>query len=238
MANEGRNKQLVMAQRMKLLGILAGGAVHDLKNLLGIIIGYSDIAVEYVDTKEEEEKGEVIDVIKRTAKTAFQVVKQMLSFTRQNYNDATPSNLSELLDEILEILKISIPKRVTLEWEPPGEDMLLHINPVKFKQLVMNLCLNAIQAMPERGELKIALYKNSAKANKIILEVSDTGTGINRQIREKIFDPLFTTKLEESGAGLGLFVVKQIVDEHGGKIHIKDRPGGGTTFQISFPGLK
>jgi len=233
-ANEAKTKQLVMAQRMKLLGILAGGAVHDLKNLLGIIIGYSDLVVESVD-EEEDEKKEAIDVIKSTAKTAFQVVKQMLAFTRQTDDETTASNLTELMEEILEILKITVPKKITILWEPPEEELLLYINPVKFKQVVLNLCLNAVQAMQDVGELKISLFKNPARANQIILEVSDTGTGIEEEIQNRIFDPLFTTREEEKGAGLGLFVVKQIVDEYGGKIQIQSKLGEGTTFSINFP---
>ena len=233
-AKRERDKQLIMAQRMKLLGILAGGAVHDLKNLLGIIIGYSDIAVEYVE-EEDEEKSEALEIIKNTADTAFHVVKQMLAFTRQSYDEKSAANLSHLLDDLLEILKVTVPKKITVSWKPVEEEILMYINPVKFKQLVMNLCLNAVQAMQEEGELKISLGRDPEKANQIILEVSDTGPGIEEEIIGKIFDPLFTTKDEEKGAGLGLFVVKQIVDEYGGKIDIHSTPGEGTTFSVRFP---
>ncbi|UCH93857.1 MAG: GHKL domain-containing protein [Candidatus Aminicenantes bacterium] len=235
MAHEAKNKQLVMAQRMKLMGVLAGGAVHDLKNLLSIIIGYSTIVDEYSEEEDDQEKNEAVEIIKSTAGTAFQVVKQILAFTRQTYDETQASNLSELLEEILAILKITIPSTLKILWDPPKEEILLYINPVKFKQVVMNLCLNAIQAMGEQGELKISLAKDSINANQIVIEVSDTGPGIKEEHLDKIFDPLFTTKDEEKGAGLGLFVVKQIVDEYNGNIHVQSKPGQGTTFKIRFP---
>jgi signal transduction histidine kinase len=235
MANEAKNKQLVLAQRMKLMGVLAGGAVHDLKNLLSIIIGYSDIVHESSEEVNEEERNEAIEIIKNTADTAFQVVKQILAFTRQTYDETKAANLADVLDEILAILKVNIPLTMKILWNPPIEEILLYINPVKFKQVVMNLCLNAIQAMEDRGELKISLAKAPGDAGQIIIEVSDTGPGIPQEHFDKIFEPLFTTKGEEKGAGLGLFVVKQIVDEYKGNIQVKSPPGEGTTFKISFP---
>ncbi len=97
----------------------------------------------------------------------------------------------------------------------------------------MNLCLNAIQAMPEGGELNISLSQNPDE--EIVLEISDTGTGIEKDVIGKIFDPLYTTKEQEKGTGLGLFVVKQIVEEYGGEISVHSEPGEGSQFLIAFP---
>lgn len=236
---EERNKQLVLAQKMELLGILAGGAVHDLKNLLSIIIAYSKIAGENVKedvreytTPESKHKSDAIERIKSTALTAVQVVKQILAFTRQNYDTTIAANLPDLMDDILEILKVSAPDEVTISWERPHEEIRLFINPTRFQQVVMNLCLNAIQAMPEGGTLTIRLSQQSAHV--IVLEVSDTGEGMSQDVIEKIFDPLFTTKKPDKGTGLGLFVVKQIVSEYKGSIHVQSVPGQGTTFIITF----
>ncbi len=231
-----RNKQLVMAQKMELLGILASGAVHDLKNLLAIIIGYSKIAVQHAE--HEYEKIKSIENIKSTALAAVQVVKQILAFTRQTYDKTMAANLPDLLDDVLEILKVTTPAEVKIRWEPPKEEVRLYINPTKFQQVVMNLCLNAVQAMPGEGELNIRLYKAKERSNQVILEVSDTGIGIEKENLEKIFDPLFTTKEPGKGTGLGLFVVKQIVDECKGKIEVRSDYGEGTTFKISFPSGK
>jgi len=235
-SNEARNKQLVMAQRMELMGIIAGGAVHDLRNLLSIIIGYSKLAVELEDEMEIEEKYEALEIIKDTATTAIQLVQQILSFARQRYNKTTAANLPELVDDIMEILKVTLPPKIKIHWEPPKEEIWLYINPVQFKQVVMNLSINAIQAMEElseKGELTISLAED--QVNQVILEVSDTGPGIPREVSDKIFDPLFTTKDPEKGTGLGLFVVKQIVDENKAKIEVLSQLGEGVTFKITFP---
>jgi two-component system cell cycle sensor histidine kinase/response regulator CckA len=232
-AIQERNKQLVLAQKMELLGILAGGAVHDLKNLLAIIIGYSKIAVQHAD--QTDEKIKPIENIKSTAVTAVQVVKQILAFTRQTYDKTIVVNLSDLLEDILAILKVTTPAEVTIRWKPPKEEVHLYISPTKFQQAVMNLCLNAVQAMPGEGELNIRLYKEKDRGNRVILEISDTGSGIDKENLEKIFDPLFTTKEPGKGTGLGLFVVKQIVDEYNGKIEVRSKAGEGTIFKISFP---
>lgn len=234
-----RNKQLVMAQKMELLGILAGGAVHDLKNLLAVIIAYSKIAGELVkeNTEEVEEqpdpkRSNAIEKIKSTALTAVQVVKQILAFTKQNYDTTIAANLPDLVDDILEILMVSTPEEVTISWEPPDREIRLYINPTRLQQVVMNLCLNAIQAMPDGGTLTIRLYKQEER--KIILEVSDTGMGMSPDITGKIFDPLFTTKRPDKGTGLGLFVVKQIVEEYNGTIQVQSVPSQGSTFIITF----
>jgi len=232
-ATQERNKQLVMAQKMELLGILASGAVHDLKNLLAIIIGYSKIAVQHAE--HEDEKIKPIENIKNTAVTAVQVVKQILAFTRQTYDKTMAANLPDLVDDILEILKVTTPADVKIRWEPPKEEVRLYINPTKFQQLVMNLCLYAVQAMPEEGELNILLYKATGRRNRVILEVSDTGIGMEKENLKKIFNPLFTTREPGKGMGLGFFVVKQIVKEYKGKIEVQSKPGEGTTFKISFP---
>jgi ligand-binding sensor domain-containing protein/nitrogen-specific signal transduction histidine kinase len=242
MAYEARTRQLVMAQHMELLGILAAGAVHDLKNLLAIILGYSKIAersydhhMDLEDVYKDRSKMP-IEKIQKTAGTAIQVVKQILAFTRQKYDENAPAHLVDLLKDILDILNVIRPANVEIQWEPPEEDVLYRINPIRFQQLVMNLCLNAIQSMPRGGELKISLSKvsTSFQGTQIRLEISDTGIGIKEGDMEKIFDPLYTTREQGKGTGLGLFVVKQIVADHKGKIEVHSEPGKGTLFLITF----
>jgi ligand-binding sensor domain-containing protein/signal transduction histidine kinase len=233
-ANEERNKQLVMAQKMELLGILAGGALHDLKNLLAVIITYSSIGGQIVEDVVEEDQP--MKKIKSAATKAVQLVKQILSFTREKQKEKTAVNLTSLLEDILDILKITTPREIEIVWEPPDEGIWLRIDPTRFQQMVMNLCLNAVKAMPEGGELKILLFGD--QRGQIILQVSDTGVGIDEENLEKIFDPLYTTEESGKGTGLGLFVVKQAVDEYKGEIEVHSQPGKGTTFNISFPAIK
>lgn len=231
-ANRERNKQLVMAQKMELLGILAGGAIHDLKNLLSIIIGYSRIAARG-DAAKDQTKSDAVERIKSAANTAVQLVKQILAFTRQNYDKTIAANLSDLVDDILEILNVTTPEEIKIHWQRPQQEMSMFINPTKFQQVVMNLCLNAIQAMPGEGELTLSLCKTPN--HRIQLEVEDTGNGMEKAVMDKIFDPLFTTKEPGKGTGLGLFVVRQVVREYGGTIGVRSTPGIGTVFTVTFP---
>ena len=242
-ALQERNKQLVLAQKMELLGILAGGAVHDLKNLLSIIIGYSKIAAQHAQhSGREDEMMGPIDNIKNTAGTAIQVVKQMLAFTRGKHNETVTANLADLLDDILDILKVTTPAEINIHWERPKEEVCLAINPTRFQQVVMNLCLNSVHAIEETGEygdLDIRLNKethpHANSRESIILEIADTGCGMDEEILDKIFDPLFTTKEPGKGTGLGLFVVKQIADESGWNIDVRSKPLEGTVFKLTFP---
>ncbi len=239
-----RTRQLIMAQRMELLGILAGGAVHDLKNLLGIIIGYSRMATQLGtgggdgndsgDAGEQSPRQSSIVKIQKTAMTAVQVVKQILSFARQKSHEVTTANLVRLLGDIIEVLKITIPPEIKVSWNPPVQDISMKVNTARFQQVVMNLCLNAVQAMPGGGELEITLVRVPVTGN-IELGVSDTGSGMDEETLEKIFTPLYTTKTPEQGSGLGLFVVKQIVDEYKGTIDVRSKQGEGTSFLISLP---
>jgi signal transduction histidine kinase len=164
------------------------------------------------------------------------MAKQILSFARQKNHADEPVDLGSVLIEILDTLKITQPKNIHLLREIQVEPILFSINPARFQQVVMNLCLNAFQAMPDGGQLKIAL---STSADEITLEISDTGsTGINQEHLDKIFEPFFTTKEQKQGSGLGLFVVKQIVTDYQGKIEVLSVPGQGTSFVIRFPRLE
>ncbi|MCP4158093.1 MAG: hypothetical protein GY757_60880 [bacterium] len=228
---KNRTKQLMTSQRMELMGTLAAGTVHDLKNLLSIIMGYSQVMEQSSGKDDDNYKN--IEIIKDTTGTAMHMAKQILNFSRLKTSESGDVELIALLDEILMTLEITRPKWVQFLWEPPSGEFLFNIDPVRFQQLVMNLCLNAIHAMPRGGELEIVLSR-SENAD-IALTFSDTGTGIDPGAIKKIFEPLYTTKTKGKGTGLGLFVVKQIVEEHNGKIDVQSSPGKGTTFTICFP---
>jgi len=230
---EARNRQLVTSQRMELMGTLAAGTVHDLKNLLAVIIGYSRLMGQKYRGDDNEDH-QNIEIIKDTAATAVQMAKQILSFARQKNSSHEPVDLGMELTEILDTLKITQPKNIHIQRDLQSDPILFPINPARFQQLVMNLCLNAFQAMPKGGELRISLSCNVN--NEIILEISDSGAaGITKENLDKIFDPFFTTKEQNQGSGLGLFVVKQIVTEYHGKIEVHSEPGQGTTFVIRYP---
>lgn len=230
-----RNAQLVMAQKMELVGIMAGGAVHDLKNLMAIIINYSGLAARYMG--KENGTGKFIDKIKHTASTAAQLAKQILAFTRRKHDDSKPVNLPDLLRDILNILKITLLEGVQLNVHISHDTIRMPIHPTKFQQVVMNLCINAYQAMPDGGALTVSLSSNDKRADErsVILEISDTGMGMEPEMLEWIFEPLYTEKKNGEGTGLGLFVVRQVTHEYDGKITVRSQPGQGTTFRLEFP---
>ncbi|MCP4220022.1 MAG: hypothetical protein GY765_35655 [bacterium] len=225
-----RNRQLVMAQKMELVGILAAGAVHDLKNLLAIIIDYSKRAARRLD--EEDRNDSPIEKIQATARTAVQVARQIMAFSRKKDRKNRIANLPDLLEDILDTLKIKMPGDIRIVLEKSSPEIPAPINPTQFQQMVMNLCLNAADAMPNGGDINISLYTGE---NNAFLDITDTGTGMDETTLKKLFDPLFTTKQEGKGTGLGLFVVREIVQEHRGSIDVQSRPGEGTTFRISLP---
>ncbi|HLP59990.1 MAG TPA: ATP-binding protein, partial [Candidatus Deferrimicrobium sp.] len=226
--------QLVISQRIELMGTLAAGTVHDLKNLLAVIIGYSRLMGQKY--REDNEDRQNIEIIKDTAATAVQMAKQILSFAREKNSSHEPVDLVMELSEILDTLKITQPRNIHILRNLQAEPILFPINPARFQQLVMNLCLNAFQAMPDGGQLGISL--SCTAGIEIILEISDSGAaGISKENLDKIFDPFFTTKEQSQGTGLGLFVVKQIVTEYNGKIEVHSEPGKGTTFITRFPAI-
>lgn len=228
-----KNRQLVLSQRMELMGALATGTVHDLKNLMAVIIGYSKaISKKHQGNQEDYEE---IEVIKKTAGTAVQMAKQILSFSRpKSHVEHVHVELRRELEEILDTLKVTQPKNIQILREMPAEPVHFPIHPARFQQVIMNLCLNAFDAMPYGGEIKISLTVSTA--NEIILKITDGGKeGIKPEHLDKLFDPLFTTKTRGKGTGLGLFVVKQIVDDYNGKIDVHSEPGKGTTFTIEYP---
>ena len=232
---EARNRQLIMSQRMELMAALAAGNVHDLKNLMAVIIAYSRVMSKKYRDDQEEYKN--IEIIKETAATAVQMAKQILSFARPKSSAPHETvDLGQELNEIIATLKITQPKNIHILWEPPPEPILFPIHPARFQQVVMNLCLNACQAMPNGGELRICLsHESHDNEEAVTLEITDTGPGIQEEHLPKIFEPMFTTKEPGKGTGLGLFVVKQIVDEYHGTINVSSTPGKGAAFMIRFP---
>ncbi|MCP4218116.1 MAG: hypothetical protein GY765_25985 [bacterium] len=228
---EAKNRQLIMAQRMELVGGLAAGTVHDLKNMLSIILSYTKLISRKLTP--ESDGHQYLGTIKDTAATAVQMTKQILSLARSPSDSQETTDLGKLLEEILDTLEVTLPQKIETSWLLPEERIEFAINPARFQQVMLNLCWNAVHAMPDGGKLTISL--SAAEPEGIRLEVSDTGTGIEIKILDNIFEPLFTTKAEGKGTGLGLFVVKRIVMSYNGTIDVHSEVGKGTCFRVSFP---
>lgn len=234
--NKALEEQLVISQKMELVGVMAAGAVHDISNLLAIIIGYTNIFIDgnSLGTNEAISMAR----IRQAGEKASELVNHILKFSRQD-DLQSAINMGSLVDDILSILEVTIPKMIKIQWKKPSEDIYLKGSSIKFQQVIMNLCLNAVHAMAPlgKGKLKVSLQKLQPENTSplIRLDVEDTGAGMDKETMSNIFNPLFTTKAPGKGTGLGLFVVKYIVDQYKGNIEVISEIGHGSKFRVFFP---
>jgi PAS domain S-box-containing protein len=248
-AESDRNKmeaQLQQAQKMEAIGTLAGGVAHDFNNILGIILGYSDMLK--TDLSLDASSDEKLDQIIKAGNRAKDLVNQILSFSRQNKKEFIPIQPDLVIKEALKMLRSSIPTTIKIESSIPKSGSIIG-DPTQLHQIVMNLCTNAYHAMRETGGLlKVLLepIKLDESDTQILslavppgpylkLEISDNGHGMDKTTQQKIFDPYFTTKKIGEGTGLGLSVVHGIVKHFDGHISVYSEIGKGTVFRICLP---
>ncbi len=237
-------KQLNQAMKMEAIGTLAGGIAHDFNNILSAVLGYAEMAELQLDEDEPARKdvGQIIAAGQR----ATDLIRQILTFSRQEEEELRPVRIQFVIKEALKLLRSSLPSSIELQQDIDSDCGSVLADPVRIHQVLMNLCTNAKQAMAgEQGSLNIRLSRladNSVTGPSCLgqgrwldLEVSDTGVGMEPQVRERIFDPFFTTKKKGQGTGLGLSVVHGIVKSHGGEITVDSEAGRGTTFHVYLP---
>lgn len=244
--NEARlERQLRQSQKMEAMGTLAGGIAHDFNNILSIIYGYTDLSL--LDTSLGDKTRLHIGNIKTAAHRARELVAQILAFSRQGELQRRPIQIGPIVDEILKLLRASLPTSIKIIQHNTSERMVF-ADSTQISQIVMNLCTNAAHAMGEVGgvlELLIVdvdldddfvvRYPHVFPGPYIQLTVSDTGHGMDQATLERIFEPYFTTKGHGEGTGLGLSVVHGIVESHGGMITVYSEAGQGTVFNVLFP---
>ena len=238
--------QLQQAQKMESIGTLAGGIAHDFNNILSPIFGYIELALlKLPDTSDiKPYLGEVFNAAKR----AQELVKQILTFSRQDGQDRSPVELYIVVKEALKLLRASIPTNIEIRQNIDQNCGKIMGNPTQIHQILMNLCTNAYHAMRESGGI-MAVSLASVEVGSgdklrnlhlppgpyVRLEVSDTGPGMSKEILERIFEPYFTTKAKGEGTGMGLSVVHGIIKGHKGHITVYSEPGQGTTFHVYLP---
>ncbi|MDB9340510.1 MULTISPECIES: ATP-binding protein [Cyanophyceae] len=248
-------KQFLRAQRVEKIGTLAGGIVHDLNNVLSPILMSVHLLQRQCGDRQTEQ---ILSIIDNNTKHGINLVKQMLSFVQGIGGDIseqptalqhTVIQVKDLILEMQQIVQQTFPKSISLSTEIPPDLWQIYGNSTQFHQILMNLCLNARDAMPEGGRLSISasnifIDENYAKmsldaqvGDYIVLTVTDTGLGINPKILDKIFAPFFTTKEIGQGTGLGLATVIAIVKEHDGLITVSSSVGQGTKFQVYLPAI-
>ncbi|MCG7391441.1 response regulator [Microvirga sp. ACRRW] len=238
-------EQLAQSQKMNAVGQLAGGVAHDFNNVLQAIIGYSDLLL--ANHRPTDPSFQDIMQIKQNANRAASLVRQLLAFSRRQTLRPEVLNLNDRLYDLSMLLKRLLGERVELDLSHGRDLWFVKADVNQFEQVVVNLAVNARDAMPDGGKLAIRTANVSAQdatrlnvsgmppADYVLIEVSDTGTGMTSEVLDKIFEPFFTTKEVGKGTGLGLSTVFGIVKQSGGYIDVNSTPGGGTTFSIYLP---
>jgi len=238
-------KELQNIEKLQSVGILAGGIAHDFNNILFPIVGNAEMLLE--DIAEDSPLRESIVEIKKSAQRAKDLVRQILTFSRQDKIDLKLVKIGPIVNEALKLARSIIPTTIEIKNDIDMNCGLVEADSTQIHQAVMNIITNAYQAMAETGgKLSVSLKKidldrfhtidPGLKAGKYAyMAIADTGTGMDQSITQKIFDPFFTTKDKSKGTGLGLSVVHGIVTSLGGSIKVYSEPGKGSTFHVYFP---
>jgi len=238
-------KQLQRAQKMEAIGTLAGGIAHDFNNILFPIMGNAELLLE--DIPENNPLRDNVNGIYSAVIRAKELVQQILTFSRQEKSEMRMIKIQPILNEAVKMMRSTIPTTIDINTTINKRCCAIKADPTQIHQIIINLMTNAFHAMEEQGGvLRVHLMETELKPSDLInldikpgryvcLIISDTGIGINKELKEKIFDPYFTTKEKGKGTGVGLSVVHGIVSSTGGAIQVYSEPGKGTTFRVYFP---
>jgi PAS domain S-box-containing protein len=237
--------QLRQSQKLEAIGQLAGGVAHDFNNILQAILGYAELA--RMRLPKGHPVGPSLDEVRKATDRAISLVRQLLVFGRREPLKPDDIDLNGLVDDLLKMLRRVIGEQVDLEVDR-GEDLwTIRADPGRMEQLVINLCVNARDAMPDGGRIRIETRNElltpafvaenpwAREGRYVRLVVSDTGSGIPEEVLDHIFEPFFTTKDVGQGTGLGLATVYGIVEQHHGMIDVRSEPGEGATFRVYLP---
>lgn len=237
-------QHLLRAQRLDSIGMLAGGIAHDLNNLLmPVMLGVSVVK----QTNPEPKVARALENIEKSARRGKDLVSRILSFARGVKPATKQVDVAEALREIRSIIESTFPRNIALQFESPAGATLISADLTQLNQILLNLCVNARDAMPHGGRLLVAasvvdvddhyarMHRGITPGRFAMIEVSDTGMGIPAHLVNRVFEPFFTTKELENGTGLGLSTVQTIVRSHGGHVTVYSEPGKGTTFRVYLP---
>ncbi|HHQ48741.1 MAG TPA: PAS domain S-box protein [Acidobacteria bacterium] len=227
--------QLLQAQKMESVGRLAGGVAHDFNNILQAILAHADMASRGL--RDAPELEEHLREIRTSAERAADLTRQLLAFSRSEDLRLSILDLNDLVAHMLNMIRRVIGEDMEVVYEPGGGMPPIEGDAGQLEQVLLNLAVNARDAMPGGGRLVISTSSEPphrrGESPRVALRVSDTGSGMDKATRERIFEPFFTTK--EQGTGLGLATVYGIVQRHGGTIEVESEPGRGTTFTVFLP---
>ncbi len=245
--NKNLRAQLMQAQKMEAIGTLAGGIAHDFNNLLQVVVGYSELIL--MDSSLSDKLRQSVKSINKVALNGADLVRRLLTFSRKTETAPKPLNLNDEIIHIKKLLDRTIPKMIEIEIGFQNGLNTINADSSQIEQIMMNLAVNARDAMPDGGRLVIETedivldqaycsgHIEATPGPYVLVSVSDTGMGMDKKTMERIFEPFYTTKAPGKGTGLGLAMVYGIVKQHGGYIICYSEPGMGTTFKIYFPAL-
>ena len=243
-------QQLRHAEKMQSVGQLTGGIAHDFNNMLGAIMGAAQVLDTIIPDSEHKQR-EYIQIVMRVSENAAELVRNLLAFSRKTAAEAEDICLNDVVQQTIDIATHAIRKNVSIHYETCAHQLFSRGDQVAIQSALLNLCINAQDAMPEGGRLSIALNQETLQAKQWIinyphiedgpyacLQVQDTGEGISKEILERMFEPFFTTKPRGKGTGLGLATVYGTMNSHHGCIRVDSKIGIGTTFNLYFPIIK
>ncbi len=238
-------QQLAQALKMESIGRLAGGVAHDFNNMLGIILGFTELANEKVDPTEP--LADDLEQIKVAAQHSAELTRQLLAFARKQTAIRKIVDVNETVTSTLSLLRRLVGADITVVWQPSPGVWPIHIDPVQIQQILTNLCANARDAITEHGQITIQSanvsaddvwcteYTDMKPGDYVMLTVTDNGCGIDPSVINEIFEPFFTTKGIGQGTGLGLATVYGAIKQNNGHITVRSVPGSGTSFNILIP---
>lgn len=242
-----KESQLQQSQKMETIGILAGGIAHEFNNLLFVISGSAELLI--LDAKHDDK--EILEAILESTQRGENLVKQLMTFCHKSKNNLQRTHLNTEIRQIKKMLVWVLSRKIDIRLDLVDNLQSIMADDEQIKQVVINLCLNARDAMPDGGELTIKtensvidelfidMHQCKLKGLKVgkyvVLTISDTGCGMDKKIMEHLFEPFFTTKEVGKGTGLGLSVVYGIIENHDGHIFCDSKIGIGTTFKVYFP---
>ncbi len=232
---------LKQSQRLESLGRLTGGVAHDFNNLL-MVVGGAARKLRRTATTPQQQRA--LDMIEQSVSKGSSLTRQLLSFSRRNAMDAVPIDLGDRVQRFSDVLRQSVPSNITIAIQQPPAPVVARLDPNEFEIALLNLTLNARDAMPDGGRITISIGRrrppdadpNGGSDDEVaVLQFADTGTGISPEIRDKVFEPFFTTKPVDRGTGLGLSQIYGFVQQSKGQITLRSELGIGTHFELTFP---